>query len=352
MVSQFVECPYPFMQGVKDFSKNLRILKAYLKVQTGSDNLEDFLYAGGHYLKFSSLRNLDIEKDGEFRSCGKHWRNFCKFQKHHPNLRLTLPTLTNKCPCSHPININCFVFCKLNAKLYVMGNCCINRFWPEGAQNKCLKCDVEKAIEHSRHRLCVKCKAGEDEKAKLVKQQEKLRIKEAKVAARALAKATPETCYKCNNTGQWYLCGGIYDTCDCDAGEKYEREIRKQDEERHNAIREEGKARCEDLYKQASERLKTFDDFDNVCYENAFDEDIRFAEELEKTQQEKRQKKLQELREMGTNSPFKKVYYNIHYNDKEEAKKWGARWDNVERLWWGYKCNTELFIRYNLANKN
>lgn len=42
----------------------------------------------------------------------------------------------------------------------------------------------------------------------------------------------------------------------------------------------------------------------------------------------------------------KKIYLNVKYAEKDDAKKLGARWDPTKKKWYGYNNNTELLAKY------
>lgn len=42
----------------------------------------------------------------------------------------------------------------------------------------------------------------------------------------------------------------------------------------------------------------------------------------------------------------KRIYLNVKYADKDDAKKLGARWDPVKKKWYGYNNNSELLAKY------
>lgn len=60
----------------------------------------------------------------------------------------------NSCICTHPISENCFVKSKVNGKILVIGNKCIENFFPEAIKTK-----VNKLFnaEKRKTRDCLKC---------------------------------------------------------------------------------------------------------------------------------------------------------------------------------------------------
>jgi hypothetical protein len=45
-----------------------------------------------------------------------------------------------------------------------------------------------------------------------------------------------------------------------------------------------------------------------------------------------------------TNSNYMNVYFVVPYQDKEEAKKLGAKWDPAKKLWYAPSLDTELSL--------
>ena len=48
---------------------------------------------------------------------------------------------------------------------------------------------------------------------------------------------------------------------------------------------------------------------------------------------------------------YSKVYFNVPYDDRDEAKEYKLRWDPELRHWYGWKMGDEQILPKNLFNK-
>ena len=153
-VPQFVDCPYPTLRSVKQNTVNLANLKINLVKFTGTDDLSQFLYAGGAEIKY------DMSKQFKTELWRKHWTYYTQFSKYHPNL--VIPPLTNKCPCHHKITVNCWIYHPKTDQIIVIGDCCIERFMNHKLKRRCAKCSINFSKCGDERRLCKSCIAEEE----------------------------------------------------------------------------------------------------------------------------------------------------------------------------------------------
>jgi hypothetical protein len=60
----------------------------------------------------------------------------------------------------------------------------------------------------------------------------------------------------------------------------------------------------------------------------------------------KRDLGLKSIREEQFNNRIKVVYLDVPYSEKEEAKKFGARWDSHFKTWWCLSNNLSKLSKW------
>lgn len=111
-------------------------------------NKDDYIYLGG-----------------EYGSVGSHFNNFKKVIKIlYPNLKLNdiscYYSHIEHCICGHKIKQKCFIALKnkpiIIENLIILGNCCINIFYPNKVKKTCIKC---KKLHKRKVSICLQCQS-------------------------------------------------------------------------------------------------------------------------------------------------------------------------------------------------
>jgi len=106
-------------------------------------------------LKGFLLLGLNEKQVYELEYCGGNCGSrINKFYKMFPNIEL--PEYRNKCVCEHDIQENCYVTDHERKHIYVIGNCCIRRYLPNGTKSICELCKA--CHKNRKSNLCNNCR--------------------------------------------------------------------------------------------------------------------------------------------------------------------------------------------------
>jgi hypothetical protein len=220
----------------------------------------------------------------------RHYNYWNKIKLQKPYLKM--PDIITECVCDHKIKNNCFIINK-NDDIIVLGNCCIKKFIPKSGRT-CGRCG--EPHKNRKFNLCNDCKID-----------------------------------ACNN------CGG-------EKEEHYYRCCNKCKEESESSSSEEdGDNKEEEIVCKGNGEC-----FEQIYYNTYKKNECNFGCELEyclecNTEHPKWyldcRKGLclncyMEISEKGN-----KIYLDVPYNDKEEAKQYGCRWNPNKKKWFYYEKN-------------
>jgi hypothetical protein len=201
---------------------------------------------------------------------------------------LKMPDYMGSCVCDHDIKNNCFIINK-DDKLLVLGNCCIKKFIPNSGRT-CGKCG--EPHRNIKFNLCNECKQYA-----------------CKICGKDKEKEYYKSCRKCY----------INKINNKEDDEKDEENIKI------NKIECKGDGLCFDS--------NTF----SKLYECNFNCELKKCNDCNKILPEwvlNSYKGFCLGCDMTNFSYGKKIYLNIPYSDKEEAKEYKCKWDPDEKKWY------------------
>jgi len=237
---------------------------------------QDYKYAGG------------TEDDNNPRHYN-YWETIIA-QKPH----LKMPTRECFCVCDHIIKNNCFIINKYD-NIIVLGNCCIKRFIPKSGRT-CGRCG--EPHKNRKINLCNDCKV---------------------YACNACGKDKEEIYYKlCNKC--------FYNNDDSDNEEN--------DIEQQYKIDCKGKGECF--------RLISIENYTYEKNECNFHCELKTCKECNTQQPEwvlDCRKGLCYKCDIERSEKGSKIYLQVSYKDKEEAKLYGCRWNPDKKKWFFFEKN-------------
>lgn len=220
------------------------------------------------------------------------WLNIIA-QKPH----LNMPLAEQECTCGHKIKNNCFIMNKYD-NIIVLGNCCIKRFIPKSGRT-CGWCG--NPHKNRKFNLCNTCKENVCKKCGKDKEEDYYKY-----------------CNKCYNNDN-------EDNISSSSSE----------EEAYEEVKKccKGKGECFIQINFSNTYDKNDCEF-NCELKNCIDCTIKYPEWLLDCNNGYCKNCSQELFLKG-----KKIYLYVPYNDKEDAKKYGCRWNPYKKKWFFYDKN-------------
>lgn len=209
----------------------------------------------------------------------QHFRYWEMILQQRPNLKK--PLYQHKCICDHEIMNNCYIINKYD-NILVLGNCCIKKFI-EKSMRTCGWCGEEH--RNRKYNLCNKCKVMACKNCGDKKEESYYRYcRKCFMKDRESDESEEKVERKCNGYGECFDSNRMIKLFECE----YKCELKH----------------CSDCNDSIPEWLK--DCHNGFCYNCGHDN--------------------------FTNG--ERVYLSVPYNEKDQAKNMGCRWDAVKKKWY------------------